>query len=202
MLTYTPDLIWKHAEGRIINTSHRDQCGFCYRYYCELLLQKSLDPKNIRKRRSTFNSDYLSLSPQSTNCSLIVWYKKTVKFITVSSQWLFWYWLKGLIKSLERKTEGQISESVKSSMRLWRMMSLHVFSSPASSVKKWIIKAHFSSESFPILTFSIERSSRREQSSQRAAASPQRFAALCLIHWVNLKWGFSTQWYLRHISIL
>lgn len=63
------------------------------------------------EKRSAFNSDYLSLSLQSANCTLIVLHKKTVKFITASSQWLFWYWLKGLIKSVERRAEGQISDS-------------------------------------------------------------------------------------------
>lgn len=41
------------------------------------------------EKRSSFNSDYLSLSLQSANCTLIVLHKKTVKFITASSQWLF-----------------------------------------------------------------------------------------------------------------
>lgn len=63
------------------------------------------------EKGNAFNSDYLSLSLQSANCTLIVLHKKTVKFITASSQWLFWYWLKGLIKSVERKAEGQISDS-------------------------------------------------------------------------------------------
>lgn len=52
------------------------------------------------------------LSLQSANCALIVLHKKkTVKFITAFSHWLFWYWLKGLIKSAERGTPGQIAAS-------------------------------------------------------------------------------------------
>lgn len=63
------------------------------------------------EKRSAFNSDYLPLSLQSANCTLIVLHKKPVKFITASSQWLFWYWLKGLIKPAEREAGGQISDS-------------------------------------------------------------------------------------------
>ena len=62
------------------------------------------------EKKSSFNSDYLSLSLQSANCTLIVLHKKTVKFITASSQRLFWYWLKGLIKPVEREAEGQIGD--------------------------------------------------------------------------------------------
>lgn len=41
------------------------------------------------EKRSAFNSDYLPLSLQSANCTLIVLHKKPVKFITASSHWLF-----------------------------------------------------------------------------------------------------------------
>lgn len=77
------------------------------------------------------------------------------------------------------------------------MMILRVFSSTAASVKTMNYEAHFSSESFPILMFWIERSSRREQRVTGPAASPLCFIALGLIHWVILKWRFST-WHHRH----
>lgn len=105
------DLIWKHAVNRIINTLQWDQCVF--EYWMVFIMQLSYQDtvsspadrsveilrfKHRSEQRSTFSRDYLSLSPQSTNCTLIVLHKKTVKFITAPSQWLFSYWLKGINK--------------------------------------------------------------------------------------------------------
>lgn len=127
MPTYTGDLYLKACGGRGSWTAPQwDQCvlsierfSLCRSVIRTLWILLLTGLKKIlskfthnSEKRSTFHSDYLSLSLQSANCALIVLHKKkTVKFITASSQWLFWYWLKGLIKSLERKTEGQISDS-------------------------------------------------------------------------------------------
>lgn len=147
-------------------------------------LKKSLVFKHSSEKRSTFNSDYLSLSLQSANCTLIVLHKKTVKFITASSQWLFWYWLKGLIKSLERKTEGQISDSeVIREVVTCDDPTCVQFDSILGGKKrkkKKNYKAHFSSESFPILMFWIGRSSRREQ---KVTGLPHHLSALLHSVW-------------------
>lgn len=133
------------------------------------------------EKRSAFNSDYLLLSLQSANCTLIVLHKKPVKFIMASSQWLFWYWLKGLIKPAEREAGGQISDSE---------VIHEVVTCDGPQTRS--DKAYFSSESFPILMFWTERSSRREQEVTRL---PHHLSALSLIHWAILQ-----PWFSRHDS--
>lgn len=43
--------------------------------------EEILESAHNSEKRSAFNGDYLSLSLQSANCTLIVLHKKTVKFI-------------------------------------------------------------------------------------------------------------------------
>lgn len=97
------DWIWERAESGVVSV------GLPPTPTPLTGLQKATDSN--AEERSSFSCDYLSLSPQSTNCALIVLHKNTVRFITASSQCLFSYWLKGLIKSVKRETQGQISES-------------------------------------------------------------------------------------------
>lgn len=122
------------------------------------------------EKRSAFNSDYLPLSLQSANCTLIVLHKKPVKFITASSQWLFWYWLKGLIKPAEREARGQISDSevIHEVVTCDGLETLSRFQTRGDM-------AYFSSESFPILMLSREIILPRA-GSHAAAASPLRTA--------------------------
>lgn len=118
-------------------TPQEDQSGFefCYQDTVSFAVKKTLGFQHNGEKRSTFINDYLSLSPQSTNCCVIVLHTKTVKFITASSQWLFWYWLNHWSVNARDK-----SVSLKSSMRFWHMMILRVFTSTAPAIKKWIIK--------------------------------------------------------------
>lgn len=131
------------------------------------------------EKRSAFNSDYLPLSLQSANCTLIVLHKKPVKFITASSQWLFWYWLKGLIKPAEREAGGQISASevIHEVVTCDGLQTRSRFQTRRD-------KAYFSSESFPILMSWTERSSRWEQ---EVARRPHHLSAMSLIHWASLE---------------
>lgn len=75
-----------------------------------------------------------------------------VKIITASSERLFSYWLKGLMQSVERETEGQISEAevIHEVVRYSDYIHIQFNSIPD---KETNYEAHFTSCSFPILMF-------------------------------------------------
>lgn len=145
------------------------------------------------EERSAFNSDYLPLSLQSANCTLIVLHKKPVKFITASSQWLFWYWLKGLIKAAEREAAGQISDSEV----IHEVVTCDGLETRCGSSDTRRDKAYFCSESFPILMWWTERSFRPEQ---EVTLLPLHLSALSVIHRAILQPWFSRQASRRNLA--
>lgn len=101
MPAYTGDCIWEHAESRIMSLNPPTPLARISVFFFPSSERFSLRSRVIgatasvaadrseeilesahnSEKRSAFNGDYLSLSLQSANCTLIVLHKKPVKFI-------------------------------------------------------------------------------------------------------------------------